>query len=473
MSLASGFFSKIRPTWRQSAQQPYNGGTIKGRYAERTTVNICILAAGAGGMYCGSCMRDNALAQALMRAGHQVTLVPLYTPLKTEPQSASIDRVFYGGINVYLQHASRLFRKTPRLIDWLLDRQWLLKLAGKYGASTPPERLGGLTLSILRGEDGPAVKELRRLATFLKQDVSPQVVTLPNLMFVGVARMLQEELGVPIICELTGEDIFLDALVRRDREEAQRLIREQARYVDRFVATTHYYAQQMAAYLAIDAGEISVVYPGVPASYLHSPVHGEKRPRTVGYLARICPEKGLHRLIDSMLLMQKMPALDDVQFRVAGYVGRDQERWYREQQERVAKAGLSPRVHFAGEVDRDAKLALLDQSDLLCVPTQYPEAKGIYVLEAMARGVPVVQPAHGSFPELIERTGGGVLTAPGDAAELAHALADLLANPARRAELGARGKQAVKEEFLEEHMAQGMLDIYQELAAGAPAIASV
>src|SRR4051812_3255973 len=111
-------------------------------------------------MYCGSCMRDNALAGALKRMGHAVTLVPLYTPLKTEPDSVAESGVFFGGVNVYLQHASPFFRKTPRAVDWLLDRPWLLKVAGSYGAKTPPEQLAGLTLSLLQGESGPAVKEL-------------------------------------------------------------------------------------------------------------------------------------------------------------------------------------------------------------------------------------------------------------------------------------------------------------------------
>src|SRR5687768_2977290 len=174
------------------------------------TLSIAILAAGAGGMYCGSCLRDGALAAALRRAGHRAVLVPMYTPLRLEEQSGADGEVFYGGVNVYLQHASPLFRRTPRLLDWLLDRPALLKLAGRFGAQTSPARLGPLTLSVLRGESGPAAKELHRLLAFLIDDVRPQVVSLPNLMFIGLARLLHRELGVPIVCELTGEDLFLD-----------------------------------------------------------------------------------------------------------------------------------------------------------------------------------------------------------------------------------------------------------------------
>src|ERR1700678_3958932 len=163
-------------------------------------------------MYCGSCMRDNALGQALRRMGHAVTLIPLYTPLRSEQGDASNTEIFYGGVNVFLQHAAGIFRHTPRVFDWLFDRPWLLNTAGKFGAQTQPEKLAGLTLTIIEGEDGGAKKELDRLVAFLKEHVKPQVVSLPNLMFIGMARTIREALGVPVVCEMTGEDIFLDAI---------------------------------------------------------------------------------------------------------------------------------------------------------------------------------------------------------------------------------------------------------------------
>lgn len=436
-------------------------------------VNISILAAGAGGMYCGSCMRDNALASALKRKGHRVTLVPLFTPLRTEPRDESIGEVFYGGVNIYLQHASKLFRKTPRVFDWILDRPWLLNWAGRFGSTTPPDQLGGLTLSILRGEGGPAVKELRRLLRFLKNDAArPQVVCLPNLMFIGVAPLLKRELdGVPVVCELSGEDIFLDALAPRDRTEAQALIRQAASHVDRFVATSGDYANRMAEYLDVPRDEIDVVYPGVPRDYLiERPRPPRNRPPTVGFVARIGPEKGLHLLIDAMLLLWKMPGMSDVRLRVGGYLGKGNRAFYDVQQERVREAGMGGNAEFRGELSRDEKLELIDACDVLSVPTEYVESKGISVLEAWARGVPVVQPAHGSFPELVERSGGaGVLVPPGDASALANALAE------RCAALGRLGRDAVAEQFTDDHMAEGMLNVYESLVTRSrqPAMASI
>jgi glycosyltransferase involved in cell wall biosynthesis len=427
-------------------------------------LRIAILAAGAAGMYCGSCIRDNALAMALKKMGHDCVMIPLYTPVKTDAQSAAIDTVFYGGVNTWLQHATRLFRKTPRALDWLLDRPWLLTLAGSRGAQTSPAQLGDFTLDILRGETGNTTKELRRLIDFLKSDIRPQVVSLPNLMFIGAARMLKNELGAPVVVELTGEDIFLDAMAEPHKSEARRLIRERAKDVDQFVATSRYYADEMAKYLDVPRGKIAVVYPGIPAEDLRElapPRTDDQGPMTIGYLARVCPEKGLDQLVDAVLLLRQRPGFENVQLRAAGYRGRKDEAWYADLERRIAASPLAKNYTYLGEVDKAAKLALIDSADVFAVPTRYAESKGIYVLESLARGTPVVLPAHGAFPELIEATAGGVTHAPGDARALADALADLLNDPARRQRMAIAGHAAVRDRFLDTHMAEGMLDLYR------------
>ncbi len=433
--------------------------------AERD-VKIGILAAGAGGMYCGSCMRDNDLAMALKRLGHQVTLVPLYTPLRTENQADIKSEVFYGGINVYLQHASALFRHTPRLFDWLLDRPWLLGIAGSMGAQTPPDKLADFALDILRGEEGHEYKELRRLLGFLKSHVHPQVISLPNLMFIGVARLFRQELNVPVVCEMTGEDIFLDAMQSADRKKMRAAIRERAGDVSRFVATSEYYAGRMARYLGVDRDRIDVVYTGVTKEYF-SPTNADNtylsRPPTVGYLARICPEKGFDQVLEAFAELVELPGMHEAKLKIAGYLGSRDAKWAKGLLAKLAKTKLRDSVTFLGEVDREQKLAMLNSIDVFTVPTRYPEAKGVYVLEALARGVPVVQPDHGAFPEMIRRTGGGLLSPPGDSTALAHTLAELLRDAPRRLAMGIRGRAVVATDFTDEQMARGMLKVFQSV----------
>jgi ABC-type lipoprotein export system ATPase subunit/glycosyltransferase involved in cell wall biosynthesis len=421
-------------------------------------------------MYCGSCMRDNTLAAALKRAGHEVTLIPLYTPLRTDAPDAGSSEVYYGGVNVFLQHATGLFRHTPRMLDSLLDRPWLLNLAGRFGAQTPPEKLGGLTMDLLEGEDGHAVKELHRLLEFLRTRVRPQVVSLPNLMFIGMARTFARELAAPVVCELTGEDIFLDAMRPEDQSQIRQAIRRHAPHVTRFIATSDDYAGRMAAYLDVPRDRVDVVHSGIEREYFESPapLASQSRPPTIGYLARICPEKGLSRLLDGFLALRQVPDMQNVRLKVAGYLGARDRHWFADLQARIVQAGGADAVEYLGEVDRAGKLAMLDSIDVLSVPTVYPESKGIYVLEALARGVPVVQPEHGSFPELIRRTGGGVLVPPDDAQALAAALADLLRDPRKRHELGVAGRASVRREFTDEQMAANIVRIYEAAMSDPP-----
>ena len=90
------------------------------------------------------------------------------------------------------------------------------------------------------------------------------------------------------------------------------------------------------------------------------------------------------------------------------------------------------------------KIAFLQSLDLMSVPTVYHESKGNPVLEALANGVPVVLPRHGTFPEMIETTGAGLLCEPLDPAALADALAELILDPSRAADHGRRGHEAIR-----------------------------
>lgn len=112
-------------------------------------------------------------------------------------------------------------------------------------------------------------------------------------------------------------------------------------------------------------------------------------------------------------------------------------------------------------MDRPGKLEFFQSLDVLSVPTIYRESKGLFVLESLACGVPVVQPRHGSFPELIEATGGGRLYEPGDADALADAIAELMDDPALRAKLGEAGRNAVRASFSDEVMAEETWKVYE------------
>ena len=198
------------------------------------------LTAGTGSFFCGTCLRDHALVKALRRLGHDALMVPLYLPLVLDDSGSREESpLFFGGINVYLQQKSAFFRHTPRWFDKLLDSPALLRQAGRRAGMTNPRELGEMTLSMIEGEHGHQAKELDKLVAWLVEQ-KPDVVCLSNSLLIGVARRVREELRVPIICSLQGEDAFLDSLPEPYRERCWQLAQERAADVDRFVAPSRY-----------------------------------------------------------------------------------------------------------------------------------------------------------------------------------------------------------------------------------------
>ena len=430
-------------------------------------MKIAYIAAGAANMYCGSCLHDNTLASALQKMGHDVALIPTYTPLRTDAPGVSLDRVFFGALNVYLQQKAAAFRHTPGAFDRLLDRPGLIQRAAKLGASTDPTELGDLTYSILQGEEGFQAKELAKLVDWLRDDFRPDIVHLTNSMFAGFARSLKKELGVPVVCSLQGEDLFINQLREPWRNRVRELLAERARDVDAFQVNSAWYAGFMADYLSCERDRIFVVPLGLTLQGHDGepPSSGTTAsdPMTVGYLARICPEKGLHVLVEAFRLLG-----GKVRLRVAGYLGERDKGYLEDLEARIAGWGLSGSYERVGEVDREDKIRFLQSLDVLSVPTVYVEPKGLFVLEALANGVPVIQPRHGSFPEMIEATGGGLLVDPDSPEDLARGIETLMRDPGLRRELGQRGREAVHARFHDRAEAEETLRVYERLLA-APA----
>lgn len=424
-------------------------------------MKIVYLSAGAAGMYCGTCLHDNTLAAALLELGEDVLLVPTYTPLRTDEEDISLPRVFYGGINVFLQQKSALFRHTPWWLDGLWDRPSLLKRASRSAGIINPAGLGELTVSMLQGEAGRQKKELDKLVHWLAHDVRPDIVHLSNAMLLGMTRELRRRLDVPVVCALSGEDIFLERIPQPYYQQARALLRQRARDVAAFTALNRYYADAMVEYLSIDRERIEVIPHGLKLAG-----HGERSPRaadqafTIGYLARICHDKGLHLLAEAFGLLAKEAGLPTLRLKVAGYLAPGDRPYLAEIERRLAAEGIREKYQYVGELDRSEKIAFLQSLDVMALPTVYRESKGLSVLEAWANGVPTVLPDHGTFPELVADTGGGLLCEAGNARSLAERLAELARAPELAARLGQQGQQAVRDRYHAERMARRTRDFY-------------
>ncbi|MCU1265859.1 MAG: hexosyltransferase [Acidobacteria bacterium] len=426
-------------------------------------MKILYLTGGAGQMYCGSCLRDNALATELLARGHDVILMPVYTPTRTDEPNVSKEKVFFGGISVYLEQYVPMFRATPSWLDGLWDSTFMLKMAARHSISTSPKMLGEMTVSMLKGTGGFQKKEITKMLDWLRHEPPPDIVSLPYTLLISLAEPIKELLGRPVCCTLQGEDLFLEGLLEPYRSEALDLIRANVKHVDAFIAVSDYYAEFMPGYLSIPREKIRVVPLGINLQGYEQKSRQDSRPFTIGFFARVAPEKGLHVLAEAYRILRKSGDLPQARLEVAGYMAPEHQKYLGDIEQEMTKAGLKSEFSYRGVLDRKEKIFFLRGLDVLSVPAAYDEPKGIFLLEAMACGVPVVQPRRGAFTEIVEKTGGGLLVEPDNPQSVAEGLLKLYRDPALAAKLGATGAVKVREHYSASRMADRALEAYESV----------
>lgn len=425
-------------------------------------MRILLITPGSGdSFYCENCLRDQDLMRAFRADGHDAQMAPLYLPPTTDnlPTPAAMP-LFFGGVNVYMQQKSALFRHTPRWIDRLLDAPWLLKLASRLAGMTSAKDLAQTTLSMLAGEHGRQKKELRRLLDYLASRNRPDVVCLSNALLAGLARAIKTRLQIPVACLLQDEDEFLDGLTPPDQERAWRVLAEKCRDIDAFVGTSRYYANFMQPRLNIPAQRLHVVYAGV-AVETYVPADPPNLP-AVGFLSRMYARKGLDLLAEAFATLKQNPQFASLRLRVAGGKTSADNAFLRQVLSGLESRGLAESVDLLPNLAFHQRVEFLQSLSVLCVPERVGEASGRYIMEALACGVPVVQPANGVSVELLEATGGGAIC-PADSPSLASALANMLADPAHARRLGLAGRAAVAEKFTVRHAASALVSVFKTL----------
>lgn len=427
--------------------------------------SITYLTAGAAGMYCGSCMHDNTLARSLAAEGFDTLLVPTYTPIRSDEKEVTVDQVFFGGINVYLQEKIPLFRLVPRFMDRFLDNPGLIRKVTSRALEIDGKLLGGLTVSMLKGKSGHQKKEVKRLVRWLSDDIKPEVIILSNVLIGGFIPELKKRLDVPVIVTLQGDDIFLESLNEPWQSQAIKLIGELDRHIDGYLVHSNFYADRMTGYCGLDRKKMFVTPLGIDTRDFIGLLRAREKSDVVniGYLARLSADKGLHNLVSAFIQLKQREDMDHVKLHIAGWLGKDHEAFAEEQFKRLEQAGLLSEYQHLGCVDRAGKLRMLAELDILCVPTDYREPKGLYVLEAMACGIPVVQPAHGVFPELIEDLGGGLLYGAEDNNELTDKLEKLVRQKQLRDELGEIGRENVLQRRDSKAMAESTIAVIKQV----------
>lgn len=423
-----------------------------------------IIPGSGGSFYCGNCLRDSKYIHALKILGHDVLKVPLYLPIFEDGSDLTEIPVFYGAVNLYLKQRFPVFRHAPGFVEKLLDSQTMLHLAARKAGSTRAKGLEEMTVSMLLGEEGPQKEELDRLVNWLCDEAKPDVVHLSNALLLGLASRIREELKVPVVCSLQDEDVWVDVMSSHFREEVWDLMSRQGKHVDAFVAVSDYYAHTIRQKMVIAEEQLHTIYLGVdPVDYSVKDI--QKKEPVIGYLSRMCQENGLEILIDAFILLKQDSRCSNVQLKITGGKTDDDQSFIHDQKKKIYAAGLSDFVHWVDEFEGETRQHFFDSVAVLSVPVLKGEAFGLYQLEALASGIPLVQPELGAFPEVVGLSGGGLVYSPNTPEALSEALKQIMLETEKRIAFSQKGLDGIRTHFHIQTQAEKMLDLYRQVIA--------
>ena len=414
--------------------------------------------------YCQNCFRDTALLQSLAGLGHDVVKIPMYLPSGLDSGENVVDTpVFYGAINVFLKEKLPFYRHAPEWIERLLDSPFLLSLAAKKSGSTRPTGLEEMTLSMLLGEKGHQSSELDHLIQYLRNEIAPDVVHLSNALLLGLAHGLKNDLGAGVVCSLQDENEWVDLMDKHYQSQVWNLMAEKAVDVDLFVTASQFYSNQSQKRLKIPADKIKVIYGGIDfTGYERSPL--PFRPPVIGYLCRMSEYFGLGILVDAFLALKKESRFKSVKLHLTGGYSSEDKHFVKRQMEKISEHGMAEDVRVFADFCKESRIKFLKSLTLLSVPVPSGEAFGAYQVEALAAGVPIVQPNVGCYPEFIETTQGGIIYEPNTGEKLAAAIASLLSDQEKVRKMGEQGRRVVLERFSMGQMAKNIAEIYNNVA---------
>ncbi len=427
-------------------------------------MNIMHIIPGSGGsFYCGNCLRDAKYVEAMRKSDHMVRKLPMYLPLFADEHDLSREvPVFYGAISIYLKQLFPIFRKAPSWVDSALNSKPMLKLASKFAGSTRAKGLEEMTVSMLLGEEGQQKDELQRMVDWIVENCDPDVIHLSNALLLGLAQQLSERLKVPVVCSLQDEDVWVDVMKPSARDSVWKLMSNKAEYVSSFISVSEFYAEVMKEKMEIPDQKLSTVHIGVdPADYTFKPVSEKKR--NIGYVSRMCHGNGLDILVDAFILLKKKEEFEDVGMVLTGGSTGDDRKYISDIKGKIREHGLQEQVEFHEDFEEEGLKDYFEKVSMVSVPVRNGEAFGIYLLECMASGIPVVQPDLGAFPEIINLTDGGVIYKSNTPEALAESLESLLTNSEELDRLSRTGREGVNKHFNIDVQANNMIALYERV----------
>ncbi len=426
-------------------------------------MNIVQIIPGSGGsFYCGNCLRDSKYVIALREQGHQVIKIPMYLPIFSDEHDIGEIPVFYGAVSIYLKQLYPIFRKAPLWVDGLLNSRPLLKMAASMAGSTDAKGLEEMTVSMLLGEDGKQQEELERLVEWMAEHCKPDIVHISNALLLGLAHRIKEKLNVPIVCSLQDEDVWVDAMKPEFQNTIWNLMSVKAKDVDQFIGVSHYFSKVMQERMNLPSEKIQSLYLGVdPDDYEFIPISNKER--NIGYISRMCHENGFDILVDAFILLKKKAGFDDVKLILTGGSTGADTSYIKGLRKKLSRENLNDHVKIIEDFEETGRNDFFNEVSVISVPVRNGEAFGMYLLEAMASGIPVVQPALGAFPEIVNLSGGGIIFQPNTPEMLSEALTGLLSDPEKLNQFSINARKGVEINFNIHDHAKEMTDVYRKL----------
>lgn len=425
-------------------------------------MNILQIIPGSGGsFYCGNCLRDSKYFDALRSLGHHVTKIPMYLPLFADEHDLNTIPVFYGAISIYLKQKYPIFRGAPLWFDNMLNSKPMLKLAARQAGSTRATGLEDMTISMLLGEEGKQSEELERMTDWIAEYCKPDVIHLSNALLLGLAHRLKEKLNVPVFCSLQDENVWVDVMRPKYRDEVWSLMSEKASYVDAFISVSDYYGELSRQRMNLPAEKVQTVYLGVdPADYVYK--SSAEKDRTIGFISRMSHENGLDILVDAFALLKRKPGFDDVKLLITGGYTGDDKKFLKGIHKTIRKNNLTDQVVFQEEFEGEDRLKFFEKVSVVSVPVRIGEAFGIYLTESMASGIPVIQPALGAFPEIVNAAGGGAVYNENTPKGLSEALETYLNDKASFEGHSQKARKSIEEQFNINKLAAQLIEVYHK-----------
>ncbi len=431
-------------------------------------MKLSFIVAGAGEMYCGACMHDMLLAQGLINKGHEVKLYPLYTPVKVDfalPQKEK--KIYFSGLNAFLEQNFKAFRKrNGGVMDKLLESPSLIKLMMSFSIDIEPAKLGAMTVSVLKGEEGYQEREVLRLVEAMKKDGKPDIAVITNSMLIGIAPVIGRELGAQVYCQLMGEEDFIKNLPVPYAEEAHTLLRRHAKYIKKFLAPSAAYAEEMAYFLAVEKERVQTITFGINSGYYSPGQERTKEPFKIGFLSRIMPAKGFDLLVEAFILLSKKYGRE-AELWVAGLtLGARHKQYFLACKKRLKEEGLLEKFHYAGVPGLKEKAAFLKELSVFSVPSRFPESRGFAALEAMASGIPVVLPDNGIYRDFVNKGNAGLLVKPNDPQTLAEGIIKIMDDARKADEYGKNAAACAVKDYSQEKMVEETVQFYEREILG-------